>query len=168
MTTIAYKDGVMASDSCISGGGTWRASVAKVGKTSTGALYGWAGEADIREALNLIDRIHTPDDLPSKREIAHTQTDFSLLIAFGPNEVYSIHCNECEDGRYQGYVNIANLGFASIGSGSEIATGALAAGASAVDAVKIATEFDCYSKAPVYSIAFEKPATKKPPKPKPK
>jgi ATP-dependent protease HslVU (ClpYQ) peptidase subunit len=167
MTTFAYKDGVMASDSCVSGGGTLWAKIAKVSMTSTGALVGFAGEADVREVLAMVDRIHSAQDLPSKREIASCQTEFDLLIAFENDEVYLISCSE-DNGRYTGYVNVANLGFAAIGSGGRIATGALAAGASATDAVLIATEFDCYSKTPVYAVSFEKPATKKPPKPKPK
>jgi ATP-dependent protease HslVU (ClpYQ) peptidase subunit len=167
MTTIAYKDGVMASDSCVSGGGVLWAKINKVSVTSAGALVGFAGDADVREVLQMVDRIHSSDDLPSKREIAAVQTDFAMLIAFAPDDVWAIECDEIE-GRFYGSVVTANLGYAAIGSGGKLATGALAAGASAVDAVMIATEFDCYSKAPVYSVSFKKPATKKPPKPKPK
>lgn len=164
MTTIAFKDGIMASDSCISGSGFYAASVQKVLRTSAGALIGWAGEADNRAVLALLDKVKTAKQLPTKQEIAACQTDFELLIAFGPNAVYVVGCDE-DNGRYTGYVNIANLGFAATGSGWALATGAMLAGKSARDAVMIACKIDNQSKLPVHAISF---APKPPKKPKPK
>ena len=164
MTTIAFRDGVMASDSCVSSSGYMGASVPKVLRTSAGALIGWSGEADNRAVLALLDKVKTPKQLPTKQEIAACQTDFGLLIAFGPNSVYEVSCFE-ESGRYTGYVDIANLTVAAAGSGWALATGAMLAGKSAREAVVIACKVDNNSRLPVHSISFE---PKPKPKPKPK
>lgn len=165
MTTIAFKDGVMASDSCVSGSGYHAASVCKVIRTSGGALLGWAGDADNRAVLALLDKIKKPEQLPTKQEIAACQTDFLILIAFGPNNVWAVGCDEGENGRYTGFVNVHNLGMDAIGSGGDLALGAMMAGKSAREAVAIACKRDNMSKLPVHSISFlEK--SKKPPKPK--
>lgn len=164
MTTIAFKDGIMASDSCISAAGFHFASVPKVLRTSAGALIGWAGEADNRSVLALLDKVKSPKQLPDKAAIAACITDFELLIAFGPNAVYEVACHE-ENGRFSGFVNLTNLGSAAAGSGWALATGAMLAGKSAREAVAIACKRDNGSKLPVHSISFE-PKTKKPPRPK--
>ncbi|MCK1543278.1 hypothetical protein IVB12_15285 [Bradyrhizobium sp. 179] len=167
MTTIAFKDGIMASDSCISGSGFFAASVPKVLRTSAGALIGWSGEADNRAVLALLDKVKNPKSLPTKQEIAACQTEFDLLIAFGPNQVYNVTCDE-DNGRYTGYVTLANLGFAATGSGWALATGAMLAGKSARDAVMIACKVDRFSKLPVHALSFEPKIPTKKPKPKPK
>jgi ATP-dependent protease HslVU (ClpYQ) peptidase subunit len=167
MTTIAFKDGIMASDSCISGGGYYGASVNKVQRTSAGALIGWCGEADNRAVLTLIDKVKKPAQLPTKQEIAACLTDCQVLIAFGPNSLYIVGCDEDDSGRYHGYVNVCNLGAAAIGSGSHLALGAMLAGKSAREAVSIACKIDNNSKLPVNSMSFTPKTTKpKPPRPK--
>ncbi len=163
MTTIAYKDGVMASDSCITGKGIQEASIAKILRTSAGAIIGWSGDADNRAVLALLDKVKTSRNLPTKQEIMACVTDFSLIMAFRPNDVWFVECDEEENGRFSASICPANLSYAATGSGAHLVYGAMAAGKSARDAVVIACKFDSYSKLPVHSMSFE---PKKPPKPK--
>lgn len=154
----------MASDSCITGAGMQEASVAKILRTSAGALIGWSGDVDNRAVLALLDNVKNAAGLPSKQEIAECLCDFSLIIAFSPNDAWFVEGSDRENGRYSGSVCPANLGFSAVGSGAKVAVGAMLAGKSAVDAVKIACKVDSYSKLPVHAISFV-PKTK-PPKPK--
>lgn len=166
MTTIAFKDGLMAADSCVSTYGLQIASMQKIHRTSAGVLIGQAGEADVRSVLLAIDKIKTSDKLPTKVEIAAFQTDFEFLIAFSPNNLWVMGCNE-ENGRYSGYVYQASTPYMATGSGWQLALGAMASGKSAREAVAIACKFDCFSRLPVHTVGFE-PRSKAKPKPKPK
>jgi ATP-dependent protease HslVU (ClpYQ) peptidase subunit len=165
VTTIAFKDGIMASDSCVTGYGMQEASICKISRTSAGALVGFSGDADTRAILALLDKVKTDKQLPSKQEIAACQTDCALIIAFSPGNAWFVECDEGEGGRFSASVCPANLGFSAVGSGSKLAIGAMLAGKSAREAVAIACKVDSYSKLPVHTLSFE-PKKPKPPRPK--
>lgn len=168
MTTIAYRDGVMASDSCVTGYGMQEASICKIRRTSAGALVGFSGDADTRAVFALLDKVKNDKQLPDKRAIVDCQTDFAAIIAFSPSNVWFIECDEGENGRYTASVCPANLGFSAVGSGAKLAIGAMLAGKGAREAVALACKVDSYSKLPVHTLSFEPKTPAKKPKPKPK
>jgi len=90
MTTIAFRDGVMASDSCITSDDMQVASSCKVFRTSAGALVGQAGDADCRAVFALLDKVKNSKGLPSKKEIEECRSDFELLIAFSAKDVWVV------------------------------------------------------------------------------
>lgn len=166
MTTIAYKDGIMASDSCVSSLGIQVSSICKVLRTSVGALIGQAGDADCRAVFELLDKVKTAKQLPTKQQIAACQTEFEVVIAFPNKDVWMVGCNE-EQGRYDGFCYEVKGPFAATGSGWQFAMAAMRCGKTAREAVAIACEFDRSSKLPVHIVSFD-PKSKPPLKPKPR
>jgi ATP-dependent protease HslVU (ClpYQ) peptidase subunit len=156
MTTCAYKDGVLATDSCWTWGDTQTTSLIKVRRLSSGALLGGAGDNDDRAVVALLDKIKTFERLPSKAELAATRTRFAGLLVLPRGKVVMIDIEPMDEGynHYDAQVWEANRGFAAIGSGSHYALGAMAAGKGAKEAVAIACRLDINSKPPVHSMAL--------------
>ena len=72
MTVIAYRDGMMAADSCWSDNhendscsGLIFSHAPKLRRLSSGALYGGAGASDDRELVALLDNV-TADSFANK------------------------------------------------------------------------------------------------------
>jgi ATP-dependent HslUV protease subunit HslV len=128
MTTLAYRNGVLAADSLVSSVGTRVGEMRKVWKTKSGALVGFAGNASLSYE---IDQWVT-NDLAG--ETPGTADRGTILLVQPGGEVFVID----DDG---GPVRIV-APFHADGSGSDIAIGAMAAGASAVQAVEIASLYD--------------------------
>lgn len=154
MTTIAYKDGVMACDSCWASNSVQTTSLTKIQRLSSSALIGTAGDGDVRAVLALLDKIKSPDKLPTRFDLAATRCDFDAILVFLTGQVWHISIGRVGKGDYEGQVWPANRGIAAVGSGSELAIGAMAAGKSARDAVNIACKFDINSRRPVHVVAL--------------
>lgn len=156
MTTIAFKDGVMASDSCwTSRGDVQYTSLSKIRRLSSGALLGQAGTNDCREMDSLLDKIKQPSKLPTRDVIANLKLDFIGLLAFPRGKLFMVSSRE-NPSDYNDEIGIweCNRGFATCGSGGDIALGALAAGKSAREAVAIACKFDINSRLPVHVVSL--------------
>lgn len=140
MTTIAYRDGVMAADSLVTGHGIRMGSLAKVIRAKDGTLAGAAGNtldsAKLLTWVRLMGAECRDNDVPPTED-----KDTSLLIAYPDGIVEWI-------GAHDGRVAV-DAGFHAIGSGGEIAIGAMAFGATAEQAVEIACRFDVWSGGPV-------------------
>jgi len=161
MTTIAYRDGIMACDSCWTcGDGTVDTLCTKIVRLSSGALLGSAGGNDSRTIERLLDRVKTPAAVPSYEELAAIRQDFIGLLVLPKGQIYKIaataaqpdKCDECDLGAWQ----IHGL-FAAAGSGADLALGAMAAGKSAKEAVAIACRYDVNSRPPVHATALAGP-----------
>lgn len=161
MTTIAYKNGVMASDSCWTLGNAQVVSASKIHRLSSGGLLGQAGDNDQRSVAALFEKIKDPRKFPSRQELLGTVTEFHGLLALPRRGVWYIAICKTgpggwvEDGEDCGIWE-ANRGFAAVGSGSDFAIGAMAAGKTAREAVAIACKFDINSRLPVHSAAISK------------
>lgn len=146
MTTIAYRDGILAADGCTSDddGMYKRGTVDKVFKLKAGKdryIY-WAGAGD--EGL---DHIIEEYLLAKHEESAPTlefpdKADFEVIAVFPGERV--------------GYINSKNRAWEfwsadywSAGSGGDFALGAMAAGADAVGAVFAAIRHSFGSSEPV-------------------
>lgn len=160
MTTIAFKDGIMASDSCWTDVNGWHGtSLTKVVRTSVGALLGGAGGVDARAMEKLLDKVKTFSQMPTVQELADTKTEYHGVIAFPNGDVAQIFCEYDKDSNaWSGGTWRVNRGGTSVGSGSGVALGAMDAGKSAREAVEIACRRDPNSKGPVHVVAL-KPST---------
>lgn len=132
MTTIAYRDGIMAADS-----GSWMGDAThswanKLAKGLDGTLYGVAGGAP--EALGFLDWVNAgadPEHMPVAEAMPDGGNSFIVLAVSpgGPVRIIGAKGVETYDAPY----------FA-IGGGAATAFGALWAGASAADAIEATKE----------------------------
>lgn len=133
MTTLAYKDGVLAADQMISDGLRFAGTVTKIAQSPTGELGGFTGDASVgREFLTWVKEGAIPQFVP------RWDADEGEGLVFrldGSAETYD------EKGRW----HLITAPFHSKGSGCDFAIGAMAAGASAAEAVAIAMRFDVKS-----------------------
>lgn len=139
MTTIAYRDGVLAADSMCSTNGTYLASVDKIHRLDDGRIVGLCGQSGVcRMVVNWLNGGEKPvlaadDNLNAI--IVNPDGGLALL----DKHLVLIPCR---------------APFLADGSGREIALGAMAAGATAEHAVEIACRFDNGSFLPVQSLTI--------------
>ena len=141
MTTIAFKDGIMAADSlATSDDFVASAQVQKLFRLPTGALLGVAGDSDTRDLVAFFSSLKKQDELPSRDTLANLRTDAAFLFARAKDKllcgvIQQINGTWCAAlyPRHQ---------YSATGSGRDFAMGAMGFGASAVSAVKVAIKFD--------------------------
>lgn len=138
MTTIAYKDGVMAADTSLTHNGVWEGSFVKIHILPDDRLVGIAGCPGMQKMF--ADWLQFGGDAPKFDRDDH----FFALVAYpdGACSIYDRFMSEIE----------MNEPSHAIGSGKEMAIGAMAAGASAEQAVLIACKYDAYSAEPVSTM----------------
>lgn len=142
MTTIVYRDGVLAADSLATMGDTKiHGRYMKIRRIGT-HLVGTAGSvADSENFINWLKH-GEEGDLPPKG-------NYSALIVDPRGRV-----REIENGSVLPVPRGAK--FFAIGSGAPYAMGALYAGASAAEAVKIAAKIDTNTGLPVKTLKIDK------------
>jgi hypothetical protein len=164
MTIIAWRNGIMASDSCWTYGDTQVVSQGKIKRLSSKALLGQAGDNDARAIEQLFDRIKDPHKFPSKIELAATKDDFMGILALPRGGVYIISSGPVDEAGWPwadsqdqredlGIWPATTMGgYAAVGSGAECALAAMDAGANAVKAVEIACRRNIQCRLPVVSV----------------
>jgi len=140
VTTIAYRDGVIAADSLITQNGTRIGTVAKIVRVPGGGLAGVAGE--LGGMARFLDWARSGAE--GELTFSTCEIDGFLVTAEGQVLVTT------DSG---GMVKIKQP-FHAVGSGRDFARGALAAGATAVEAVKIAMKFDTQTGGRVRSLVL--------------
>lgn len=156
MTTIAFKDGVMACDSkCTDDDGAFFSRTQKIFRLANNALLGTAGDGDVREVIDVFDTC-APKRLPSKQKLADTKTDFAGLLAFPGGRLFGVDIQHCKN-RSEWTAQVVEIEerIAACGSGHQFAIGAMAAGRSAAEAVAIACRYDSYSQGPIKEISVK-------------
>lgn len=155
MTTIAYRDGVIAADSRVTvhteaGGGRkhlctklYRKSITE-GRKTFDVIIGTAGEAF--SALVFVDWYGSGKPMPDV--LRDLGGDFTCLI-LRPDGLYEadIYCRPdkiLED-------------FYAVGSGSKEALAAMHCGKSAYDAVRIASLIDPYTGGRIHKMTLDQP-----------
>ena len=134
MTVIAIKDGVLACDSGVFAGGCYAGSIAKAALTPGGGVVAGAGEAGAVAALLAAAlRGEVVDKVAEGTWCLRLEPDGTVLALDGPHE---------------GWFRF-DAPFAALGSGANVALGAMAAGASAERAVEIACEWAEGCRGPV-------------------
>lgn len=156
MTAIAYKDRVMACDSCWSDKGCISSLARKIVKLKHGALLGQAGDNDAREVLELLRNVKTPAQLPSRNALMATRVDYDGLIVFPSGRIFRVAASnklhESIEDEDVGVWEVSGRPYAVIGSGGDIALGAMAAGRSARQAIALACRLHIECRLPVHSI----------------
>lgn len=136
MTTIIYRDGVMAGDTAVFDRGTYCGETRKVFRNEAGALLGVCGCMSALAQLRDWFMAGADGDPPELKD----QDSEGLLIR--PDGV----AEWIGAGRKR--IEMAGAYFA-IGSGFHVAMGALAAGAPAIRAAEIACDLDNHTRRPI-------------------
>jgi hypothetical protein len=132
MTTIAYKDGIMAADTQIVSGSIIQGHARKIDHVN-GWLVGGAGVFGCtRPVLEWIKNGH---ELSKAVVWGNTIKDCGVLLADPDGNCYFVSTSN-------DYVTQISTPFAAEGSGYEIALAAMALGRDAKRAVKLAIEMD--------------------------
>jgi hypothetical protein len=141
LTTIAYRDGILAADSLVTSDGIRTSTIVKLARREKdGTLFGACGRASlIRAAREWFLRGEPPED---RIKIKDNEAQFIIVR---PN-------NDVETWDESGSSDDA-APFHALGSGRDIALGAMAAGASAIEAVRIAAKFDTGTGGPIRHVA---------------
>lgn len=140
MTTIVYRDGILAGDSRVTVEDMVSTDKAtKVHRLRDGSLFGWAGGVEDAERLRL--------SLRKRQDPPKLECISALLIA--PDGTISL---------YEGNIWIEQKGerYYAVGTGAPYALGAMDAGASAVDAAKIAVKRDINSGGKVKTVSLRR------------
>jgi ATP-dependent protease HslVU (ClpYQ) peptidase subunit len=155
MTTVAYKDGVMASDSQASSGKfSWAGVVNQKIYYTGGGLVGVAGTADELPITDeWLDSIKSSKDLKPACEtlIQDSFEHYQLLFVFEDDPSYfhiaNVFPEKSEDGaHYTCWAGWLETGYGiAIGTGDDFAMPAMAAGSTAEQAVAIASQYDAAS-----------------------
>jgi ATP-dependent protease HslVU (ClpYQ) peptidase subunit len=138
MTTIAYRDGVLASDSLVTLGNTKVHGRYQKIRRLGGYLIGTAGS--VAACQNFIDWVKAGDD-----EDPPPKGEYSALVIDPKGRV-----REMENGNVLPVPRGAR--FFAIGSGAPYALAAMYAGATATEAVKIAAKIDTSTGLPVKTL----------------
>lgn len=164
MTTIAYKDHILAADTSISlDSGDFEGTAAKLARSPAGSLAGAAGAASCcalflaltasGQVDNWLDQgqreggVLRPLDLPLPLDLHLGPSGFGALYVHYSGLVYAISATLLP------YSYAAP--FYAEGSGHEYAKGAMSAGASAEEAVRIAARWDRRTNEEVQTLIFK-------------
>lgn len=131
MTTIAYRDGVLAADTALSRGDSLHGRVVKVGKSPSGLLGGACGDATFTHAfVGWLEAEQGERPKPQDRD-----GGTAVLI----HQDGRIECIE------HGGSFVVEAAYWAIGSGRPEALGAMFAGAGAEVAVRAAMAHDAHT-----------------------
>lgn len=135
MTTITIKDGVMVGDTQATG--AYHSRVRKIARTPDGSLIGACGNVDECQGIAawLVGGSEGKPPSMSNSTVLMLRADGTIWLAEQAFRPYRVHSK-----------------FAAIGSGSAVAMGAMEAGASALQAVKIAAKHDGGTSGPYHTL----------------
>lgn len=153
MTTVAYKNGVLAADTKAVGEDGMTFKCKKLEKLPNGTILGCAGEADVRDLISILGKASL-SKMPLKAKLRATEGQFRGIWVFPTGEVFRVLV-EYEDGKWDAEILPIFEPYAAVGSGGGYALGAMLAGKSAIEAVRIACKLDNNSGLPVESIKLE-------------
>lgn len=156
MTTIAYKAGLMACDSCWTLSDMQVTSLSKIVRLSSGALLGQAGDNDGREMIFFLDKIKLERNLPTRKQLLDLRLEYAGLLVLPNGSIFKVTSRE-DPVDYKDEVGFTPISrkIAACGSGNELALGAMAAGKTAREAVAIACDFDINSRGPVHVMRLD-------------
>jgi 20S proteasome alpha/beta subunit len=162
LTTIAFRDGVLVSDSKITGNGIFVGEYQKIFKLTVEEQLSWIDRIVFRKEPEQIDY------LVGAAGSVEDFNDFIECIFFGAQRekaeydcsVIAVSCDENDEYSIRMYDGTNLKGFevkakyAAIGSGSPIALGALYQGATAEEAVQAAMHHDNGSGGEIQKVSF--------------
>jgi len=137
VTAIAYRDGVMASDSLAECHNIVMGSVRKIIRRADGALAGSAGMEMV--CAEFMRRFAEGTDADFRPELKD-ESDFSAIVVTPDGQIWQVNMR----GRFP-----ISAPFYVDGSAYQVMIGAMAAGASAEEAVEIAIKYDTRCGGPI-------------------
>lgn len=140
MTTIAYRDGILASDTGIHGGGYFVGETEEKIFEHQGSLFGVTGDLS---AIVILKK--WLEDGRSLEKLPDFKKDNVEIIEINPGgKVFFL---------YETFLPIhIDAEYHALGSGDRIAIGALDIGATATMAIEICIKRDCYTAGKVISL----------------
>lgn len=139
MTVIAYCDGLMATDSCVADSYVHVGSATKICRSPDGAVGAASGRVGTAHRFRLWMQAGRTDPFDPRSEPG----DFAALIVLPGWKVYRMDS--------AGHVYpAADAAFHAEGNGRDVAMGAMAAGASALEAASIAARLVPYCREPCF------------------
>jgi len=164
MTVITYKNGTMACDALWTDNEFKAIYRSKITHLSNGLFYGGSGGNDDRAIRKLISSIVVPlphgrlttEDFPTVCEIQDTGTRNCQGMVINPNtnpaQIFIVsQDNDNGEGEGTGVWEVT-LTFYAIGSGKDLAMGAMAFGANAEEGVRIACKYTPSCEEPLYKV----------------
>lgn len=133
MTTIAYRDGVLAADTAVCQGGLMLGSMIKIVRGKNGDLAGSVGDAVFNWAFSTWFLGGEEGPAPEAKQ----EDSFDRGVIFRKSGLIDLF-------EPRGWFQ-ASAPYFAFGSGREVALGAMFAGADAAVAVEAAIEFDPHS-----------------------
>ncbi len=149
MTVIAYKDRTLAGDSAWTDRGAIVTLRTKLTRLASGVLVGAAGDGDDRALMKLLADVKTPEDLPSLDALRALRCDVRLLVVFPDGQVWRV-----DSGKKDGGAEPTSEPCA-IGTGADLAMGAMLAGKGAADAAAIAASRDTGCREPITTMSLD-------------
>lgn len=165
MSTVAYRDGIMASDSACVSAGIVQFHVTKMYELDCGSLCGICGDADHEPLLRILQDgeegmiARVTIDRDALNDVGVTG---EALVVTPDGTVHYIMCGK----KYCDHVLAVPMGpraYYAIGHGKELALGAMAAGellgiqVDAVTAVRAAAVHSTTTCLPVHALTFRAP-----------
>lgn len=144
MTTIAYRNGIMAADSACFDSSLYQGEVDKLWMLPEIGLVGCSGE--IGAMIQFVDWLKDGSERKKKPDLPD-DCDFESIVVGLDGE--AVHYD-----RHLVPIRVAN-DLHAIGSGRKLALGAMMAGASAEEAVKIACHYDMVTREPIRTIRLQ-------------
>jgi ATP-dependent protease HslVU (ClpYQ) peptidase subunit len=144
VTSIVYRDGILASDSQMAAGNAIiPGGIKKIHKLPDGSLYAFSGPVELGHAMRLY--LMDPEDqtLPDFTGANHNAYSGLILSSDGQLLCYDTCC----------WYNL-KLPYYAMGSGDAFAYGALAVGASAQQACKAAIGLDTNSGGRIRTVVW--------------
>ncbi len=136
MTTIAFRENVMAADSAVWLDDLFTHRTRKIFRLKDGSVAGFCGA--LNDALALIRW------LDGNKDEKVNWSEATILVATPSGRMLMYDAEKP--------VVIRKTKYIAIGTGSAVALGAMFCGGSAVDAVAAACEHDARTKGPVFSM----------------
>lgn len=142
MTTICYRDGVMAGDTAVFDRGVYCGQALKIGRAADGTVGGAAGALCILSRMTQwldAGAVGDPERIPRDEdsEMLWVRPDGSVWW-MGPDSIATHLSGE----------------YFAIGSGFKLAIGAMAFGASAMQAIEICADLDNMTRRPVQALTL--------------
>lgn len=146
MTTIAYRDGMLAADSQVNGAGGRLGFTTKVGRAPDGTIGAVAGQ--LRDTAAFVQWL----EAGAEGDPPHLFDEDADGILIRPDGT-TFAVEATSDGK-PAVLSPMQAPFLACGSGWRYALGAMAMGADAVKAVEIAAQFDTGTGGPVQLTAL--------------
>jgi ATP-dependent protease HslVU (ClpYQ) peptidase subunit len=143
MTTIAFRDGLVAADSALSNGNTITIGATKIAKRpSDGAIIAATGSSAYNAAFMRWALADEPDEKQPKRPDDNTRA-----LIYKAGTIWIFESTEPSP-PYQ-----HDAPYYAAGSGMDFAIGAMAMGATAEQAVEVAVKHDAYTRGPIIVLS---------------